>query len=337
MEKFRKGNLQNIQALVQMETGTVITADKRSAGSKFGRRAVLAGTLLCFMAFCAFAYAKFSGLNGDEAGFAAVYQGDGRYEIIIVNDSDRELKLQDKVKVMQWSTGREIEGEPDKIRMEVSAIGPHSHGSVCIDLSEAYDIGKMEQNLTEGDWYYFVLTNNDFAFGQDWMCGFDFKTERTEEVKRRLFDGMKERKEREEERELTARQQHVSENLVYPEWTWPAVSRDVSLSFGRQENGTYSDHVNIAGASGDEIYAVADGVVTEAAFETACGNVIVVDIGDGVTVKYGHLKEIKVSEGEEIKQGQVIASLGQTGMATGPNLLFAVIVDGEAVDPLGAE
>ena len=143
MEKFRKGNLQNIQALVQMETGTVITADKRSAGSQFGRRAVLAGTLLCFMAFCAFAFAKFSGLNGDEAGFAAVYQGDGRYEIIIVNDSDRELKLQDKVKVMQWSTGREIEGEPDKIRMEVSAIGPHSHGSVCIDLSEAYDIGKM--------------------------------------------------------------------------------------------------------------------------------------------------------------------------------------------------
>ena len=82
-----------------------------------------------------------------------------------------------------------------------------------------------------------------------------------------------------------------------------------------------------------EIYAVADGTVTEAAYESGAGNFIVVDLGEGVTVKYGHLKEIRVSEGEEVKQGQVIATMGTTGMATGPNLLFAVSVDGEEVNP----
>ena len=91
--------------------------------------------------------------------------------------------------------------------------------------------------------------------------------------------------------------------------------------------------MNIAGTAGDEIYAVADGVVTEAAVESFSGNFITVDLGDDVTVKYGHLKEIKVSEGEKVKQGQVIATLGQTGMATGPNLLFAVSINGEEVNP----
>ncbi len=49
--------------------------------------------------------------------------------------------------------------------------------------------------------------------------------------------------------------------------------------------------------------------------------------------KNGHLKEIVASEGEEVKQGQVIAALGKSGMATGPNLLFAASVHGEAVNP----
>lgn len=61
------------------------------------------------------------------------------------------------------------------------------------------------------------------------------------------------------------------------------------------------------------------------------------DLGDGITVKYGHLEDIKVSEGDEIQQGQVIATLGQTGMATGSNLLFAVIINGKEVNPLTVE
>lgn len=81
---------------------------------------------------------------------------------------------------------------------------------------------------------------------------------------------------------------------------------------------------------------MADGVVTETAFESLYGNYIVLDLGDGITVKYGHLLEIEVSEGDEIVKGQVIATLGQTGMATGPNLSFAVTIDGEEVNPLTA-
>lgn len=71
--------------------------------------------------------------------------------------------------------------------------------------------------------------------------------------------------------------------------SWPTVSREVSGFYGIRENGTYSDHVNIAGTADDEIYAVADGVVLETAFENSFGYFIVVDLGDGNAVRYGHL------------------------------------------------
>ncbi len=270
---------------------------------------------------------KFS--NGDSAGFAAVYQGGGRFEVVIINESDKELKLQDSVKVMQWSTGKEVEGDREKIRMSGLTIAPRSQGVVSIDISEGYDVKAMEENLQEEDGYYFVLTNDRFAFGQDWMCFFDFETGQTEEVRDRLADSMEQRAERQEAKE----DRYGTGELIDPDWIWPTVSRDVSGFYGLRENGNASDHVNIAGKSGDEIYAVAAGTVTEITFEAACGNIITVDLGDGVTVKYGHLKEIKVSEGEEIEQGQVIGTMGKTGMATDTNLLFAVCIDGEAVDP----
>ena len=187
----------------------------------------------------------------------------------------------------------------------------------------------MEENLPEGDWYYFILTNNNFAFGQDWMCSFDFDIEQTEDVMDRSADFM----EQIAGEQRTEEKQYGTGELVFPEWSWPTVSRKVSGLYGIRENGTHSDHINIAGTAGDEIYAVADGVVLEAAFESSSGNFIVVDLGDGVSVKYGYLKEIKVSEGEEIKKGQVIATMGQTGTATGPNLLFAVSINGEEINP----
>ena len=328
MESYSRKNQKNIQTIIERNLGVNLTADRRPAFAGV-RLAVMSCCMLCIVMLSAFGYMKFSSLNGDDLALASVYRGNGRFEIIIQNLSDRELKLQDSVKVMQWSTGEEVEGDNGKIRMSGLTIAPHSQGVVSIDISGGYDVEAMEENLPEGDWYYFVLTNNNFAFGQDWMCSFDFDIEQTKEVMDRSADFM----EQMAVEQRTEEKQYDMGELVFPEWSWPTVSRKVSGLYGIRENGTHSDHVNIAGTAGDEIYAVADGVVLEAAFESSSGNFIVVDLGDDVTVKYGHLKEIKVSEGEEIKQGQVIATLGQTGMATGPNLMFAVSINGEEVNP----
>ena len=333
MKKYSKKNLRNIQAIVQEKTGTAITSNRKLTGHKARQMALLVGCMLCFVMLCAFAYAKFSDLNGDTAGFASAYQGDGRFEIVVMNYSDRELKLQDNVRVMQWSTSGEVEGDSEKIRMSGLTIAPHSQGIVTIDISEGYDVGAMEENLQEGDWYYFLLTNNNFAFGQDWMCSFDFEKELVEDAEQRLTVMAEQRAEGQDVAEV----EYVTGDLIYSNWIWPTDSRKVSAAYGEQRNGTYSDHIIISGTVGDEIYAVADGVVTDTGFESLYGNFIILDSGDGIVVKYGHLQEIKVSEGDEILKGQLIATMGRTGTATGPILSFAVTIDGEAVDPLTAQ
>lgn len=333
MEKYSRKNLKNIQTIVGDKTGVDITVNRKPTGHKSKQLALIAGCLLCFVTLCAFSYAKFSSLDGDDLGVAAAYQGDGRFAVIVMNFSDKELKLQDNVRVMQWSTGKDVEGDSEKIRISGLTIAPHSQGIVTIDLSEGYDVGAMEENLQDGDSYYFLLTNNNFAFGQDWMCFFDFEKESVEDAENRLTVVAEQRAERQD----AVTQEYVTGNLIFSDWIWPTVSQSVSASYGEQRNGTFSDHINIAGTIGDEIYAVADGVVTETAFESLHGNYIIVDLGEGIMVKYGHLKEIKVSEGDEIMKGQVIATLGQTGRATGPNLSFLVTIDGEAVDPLAEQ
>ena len=333
MEKYSRKSLKNIQAIVEDKTGVELTINWKPAGHKIRQMALIVGCLLCFVTLCAFSYAKFSSLDGDDLGFAPAYQGDGRFEIVVMNFSDKELKLQDNVRVMQWSTGKDVEGNNEKIMMTGLTIAPHSQGIVTIDISEGYDVGAMEENIQDGDWYYFLLTNNNFAFGQDWMCDFDFEKESVEDAEQRLTMVAEQRTEKQD----TVTQEYVTGDLIFPDWIWPTVSRKVSSPYGEHSNGIFSDHINIVGTAGDEVYAVADGIVTEAAYERGYGNSITVDLGDGIVVKYGHLQEIKVSEGDEVIKGQVIATLGQTGMATGPNLSFAVTIAGEAVDPLAEQ
>lgn len=330
MEKYSRKNLDRIQNIVQEKTGVDFSAKGKTSVYKIIQVAILTCCFMCFVSLSAFAYVKFSGLNGDTAGFAAAYQGNGQFEIVVENYSDVELNLQDKVKVMQWSTGKEVAGDNDKIMMSSLNVAPHSQGIVSIDISGGYDISTMQENLADADWYYFVLTNNNFVFGQDWQCSFDFEIEDTAEAAKRLAWV----REQNSDRPNKPEQQAANSSLVYGGWAWPTVSQTVSGWYGERQNGSFADHINIAGASGDDVYAVADGVVTETGFESVCGNYILLELENGVAVKYGHLAEINVAVGDEVKQGQLVATLGQTGMATGPNLLFAVSVNGENVNPL---
>ena len=65
----------------------------------------------------------------------------------------------------------------------------------------------------------------------------------------------------------------------------------------------------------------------------AWGTVLIVDHAGGLRTFYAHLGSILVSEGQEVRQGQVIAVPGSTGKSTGPHLHFEVHRDGEPIDP----
>lgn len=76
-----------------------------------------------------------------------------------------------------------------------------------------------------------------------------------------------------------------------------------------------------------------DGRVVYAAPLGIYGNCIVVDHGYGLQTIYGHLSQINVHEGEMVKRGQAMGLSGQTGMAGGDHIHFAMQLDGIQIDP----
>ena len=59
-----------------------------------------------------------------------------------------------------------------------------------------------------------------------------------------------------------------------------------------------------------------------------------IDHGNGVMTRYAHARTIKVRTGARVESGATIATVGRTGLASGPHLHFEVIVNGNSVDPL---
>jgi murein DD-endopeptidase MepM/ murein hydrolase activator NlpD len=85
--------------------------------------------------------------------------------------------------------------------------------------------------------------------------------------------------------------------------------------------------------TGDPVRATANGKVVSAAWAGGYGRMIEIDHGNGLSTRYGHLSEINVKIGDQVRIGQVIGEVGSTGRSTGPHLHYETRIDGEAVDP----
>jgi murein DD-endopeptidase MepM/ murein hydrolase activator NlpD len=86
-------------------------------------------------------------------------------------------------------------------------------------------------------------------------------------------------------------------------------------------------------AMGDPVRATANGKVASSGWAGGYGRMVEIDHGNGLSTRYGHLSEISVKVGDQIKIGQVIGAVGSTGRSTGPHLHYETRIDGEAVDP----
>jgi murein DD-endopeptidase MepM/ murein hydrolase activator NlpD len=92
--------------------------------------------------------------------------------------------------------------------------------------------------------------------------------------------------------------------------------------------------LDFRGDYGEPIHATAAGTVSAAGWSGGYGRMIEVDHGNGLATRYGHLSEIGVKVGQQIRIGQVIGKLGSTGRSTGPHLHYETRIDGEAVNPV---
>jgi murein DD-endopeptidase MepM/ murein hydrolase activator NlpD len=118
----------------------------------------------------------------------------------------------------------------------------------------------------------------------------------------------------------------------------PVNRYDPSSDFGYRSDpfhggGAFHAGIDMTGDTGDAIHAAADGVVVRAGWWAGYGKVVVVDHGNGLETRYGHMSRFYVKAGDTIRQGQVIGGMGSTGRSTGTHLHFEVRLDGRALDP----
>jgi len=113
----------------------------------------------------------------------------------------------------------------------------------------------------------------------------------------------------------------------------------MSSYYGRRTDpftGKPANHkgVDFAGKAGASVFAVADGVVTWSSKRYGYGELIEINHGNGYSTRYAHNSENLVVVGDEVKKGQTVALMGDTGRATGPNLHFEVLHQGKQVNPV---
>jgi murein DD-endopeptidase MepM/ murein hydrolase activator NlpD len=73
--------------------------------------------------------------------------------------------------------------------------------------------------------------------------------------------------------------------------------------------------------------------VTLAGWDQGFGKTVVIDHSATISTLYGHLEKVTVYEGEQVKRGEVIGYLGNTGLSTGPHLHYQIMVNHTPVNP----
>ena len=97
---------------------------------------------------------------------------------------------------------------------------------------------------------------------------------------------------------------------------------------------SFHNGVDIGGEYGAKVVAVLAGKVTIAGYNSSAGNYVQIDHGNGVVTRYCHASKLLVKAGDYVLQGQPIMLVGSTGVSTGPHLHFAVLLNGQYVDPM---
>lgn len=92
--------------------------------------------------------------------------------------------------------------------------------------------------------------------------------------------------------------------------------------------------IDVTAPMGAPIIAPAKGRVTSAGYEAGYGNTFEIDHGNGIVTRFAHCSRILVRVGQVVSRGQVIATVGNTGLTIGPHLHYEVHVNGKPVDPL---
>jgi murein DD-endopeptidase MepM/ murein hydrolase activator NlpD len=98
-------------------------------------------------------------------------------------------------------------------------------------------------------------------------------------------------------------------------------------------SGEFHPGVDLKGIVGDPIYATGDGIINRCDQYGGYGNAVLIDHTGGYQSLYGHLTKVNVTQGQQVKAGDVIGFLGSTGRSTGPHVHYEIRKDGVDISP----
>ena len=121
-------------------------------------------------------------------------------------------------------------------------------------------------------------------------------------------------------------------------YVYPLVGTRISSNFGKRAHPVakavrHHNGIDLAAPHGSHIRVIRDGVVVFADPYSGYGNIIVVQHDNGMTSHYGHCQTIIAKPGQKVKAGNIIGTVGSTGISTGPHLHFEIRLNGKPQDP----
>ena len=133
--------------------------------------------------------------------------------------------------------------------------------------------------------------------------------------------------------------QKRADQIAANQWVLPTEHFHLTAGFGQVSGlwSTFHTGLDFAAPTGTPIFAVADGVVTEAGWAGSYGYRTIETLDDGTEIWYCHQSSIGVSTGEQVHQGETIGAVGSTGNTTGPHLHLEVRpTPDDPIDPFTA-
>jgi murein DD-endopeptidase MepM/ murein hydrolase activator NlpD len=97
----------------------------------------------------------------------------------------------------------------------------------------------------------------------------------------------------------------------------------------------FHEGIDFSAPTGTPIYSTGDGIVDEISQSNAgYGNTLVIDHGYGYKTMYAHIHKFKVKQGEKVKRGQLVATIGNSGKSTSPHLHYEIWKNGNKINPI---
>ena len=239
------------------------------------------------------------------------------------------VSLRPRERTMEYNYGEDARRSEGYAALTARAVGRGANGGVLLEMPTG-----TKWKTAEGTTLALTLT---FADGREETGTYHVRTETLKTILRE--DGSEELVpvlEGDPAETVTGLYGVSAEESCW--FLWPVEeSSVVSLSapYGlRAGTDFFHSGIDIPAEQGAEVTAAAAGTVREAGVDTARGNYLILDHGDGLSTLYGHCQELRVKAGDTVEAGDCVALVGATGMATGPHLHFEARKNEEAQNPV---